>query len=140
MTPREPTSPLFPREKKTKFLSKKFFLPPFLQKKIEWKVSSGNLDGEEDIRVLGLPQSVKEEGKVVVVVQGLKRHLKKRFNISEILAKFNFLETGESFTFQLILFPRPSCFSAMGKSPLVQILIAICIEHCFANMIRMVQY
>ena len=34
-----------------------------------------NLDGKEDIRVLGLPQSVEEEGKVVMVVQGLKRHL-----------------------------------------------------------------
>lgn len=34
-----------------------------------------SLDGKEDIRVLGLPQAVEEEGKVVMVVQGLKRHL-----------------------------------------------------------------
>ena len=34
-----------------------------------------DLNSKEDIRVLCLPESVKEEGKVVVVVQGLKGYL-----------------------------------------------------------------
>ena len=57
-----PTNPRFPDRGKI-FLS-------ILRREEDW-----NLDGKEDIRVLGLPQAVEEEGKVVMVVQGLKRHL-----------------------------------------------------------------
>ena len=59
------------RRKKCKkiFERKKF---PSLEK---YQVTSLNLNSKEDVRVLCFPESVKEEGEVVVVVQGLKGYL-----------------------------------------------------------------
>ena len=41
----------------------------------KYQVTSLNLNSKEDVRVLCFPESVKEEGEVVVVVQGLKGYL-----------------------------------------------------------------
>ena len=54
----------------TKLLKEKSFLS--LEK---YQVTNLNLNSKEDVRVLCFPESVKEEGEVVVVVQGLKGYL-----------------------------------------------------------------
>ena len=41
----------------------------------KYQVTNLNLNSKEDVRVLCFPESVKEEGEVVVVVQGLKGYL-----------------------------------------------------------------
>ena len=61
MSHHEPTSPLFPKKNMSKYLYE--------------RKNATDLNSKEDIRVLCLPESVKEEGKVVVVVQGLKGYL-----------------------------------------------------------------
>ena len=68
-----------------------------------------DLDSKEDVGVLSLSEAVEEEREVVVVVQRLQGHL--HHHIVTVTTIIPVL------TFQEILFPLPSCFREMGKSP-----------------------
>ena len=68
-----------------------------------------DLDSKEDVWVLSLAEAVEEEREVVVVVQRLQGHL--HHHIVTIATTIPLV------TFQEILFPLPSCFREMGKSP-----------------------
>ena len=71
-----------------------------------------DLDSKEDVGVLSLSEAVEEEREVVVVVQRLQRHLH-----HHIVNTTTITTTIPVLTFQEILFPLPSCFREMGKSP-----------------------
>ena len=71
-----------------------------------------DLDSKEDVGVLSLSEAVEEEREVVVVVQRLQGHLH-----HHIVTITTIITTMTVLTFQEILFPLPSCFREMGKSP-----------------------
>ena len=73
-------------------------------------ICHSDLDSKEDVWVLSLAEAVEEEREVVVVVQRLQGHL--HHHIVTIATT-----TIPVLTFQEILFPLPSCFREMGKSP-----------------------
>ena len=75
-------------------------------------ICHSDLDSKEDIGVLSLAEAVEEEREVVVVVQRLQGHL--HHHIVTITTTTTIIPV---LTFQEILFPLPSCFREMGKSP-----------------------
>ena len=76
-------------------------------------ICHSDLDSKEDVWVLSLSEAVEEEREVVVVVQRLQGHL--HHHIVTITTTIT--TTIPVLTFQEILFPLPSCFREMGKSP-----------------------